>query len=82
MLRECILSDVSDAGARIEVDGAQPLPDTFVLFLSQNGAARRGCRVAWRDRKHTGVKFERPPATRLGQAKRFAPVPSAEVEST
>jgi hypothetical protein len=81
-LRECILSDVSDAGARIEVDGPQPLPDTFVLFLSQNGAARRNCRVAWRDGKHNGVKFERSPARRLGKANRLAPVPSAEVEHT
>jgi hypothetical protein len=35
-----------------------------MLLLSGNGAARRACRVVWRQRKQIGVTFELPlPAT-------------------
>jgi PilZ domain len=56
--RGCRLSDVSDAGARIDVEAGITLPDHFMLLLSSNGAARRACRVVWRDAQQIGVKFE------------------------
>jgi PilZ domain len=62
--QRCRLSDVSATGARIEVEGAEKLPDRFVLFLSNNGSARRICRVIWRKPHQIGVKFE----TRHAQA--------------
>jgi hypothetical protein len=56
-LHPCILSDISDIGARLEVDETQPIPDHFMLFLSNNGAARRSCEVVWRQARQIGVKF-------------------------
>ena len=54
----CIVSDVSETGARIEIDDAASVPDCFVLLLSSNGAARRFCRAVWRKPHQIGVKFE------------------------
>src|SRR5664280_3361598 len=39
----CVVSDVSDTGARIDVQDSTTIPDHFVLMLSSNGAARRRC---------------------------------------
>ena len=55
----CTLSDVSDTGARVDVQDSTAIPDHFVLMLSSNGAARRFCRVVWRKPHQVGVKFER-----------------------
>ena len=55
----CALSDISDSGARIDVEDSSKVPDRFFLFLSSNGAARRVCRVVWRKPTQLGVKFER-----------------------
>ena len=67
-LHGCRLSDISQAGARIDVDEDMSLPDHFMLFLSNNGAARRACRVVWRNEQQIGVKFE----PRLGSAEKTA----------
>ena len=53
----CVVSDVSDTGARIDVQDSKVLPDHFVLMLTSNGAARRYCRVMWRKPTQVGVKF-------------------------
>ncbi len=55
----CVISDVSDTGARIDVQDSKTIPDYFVLMLSSNGAARRIYRVVWRKLTQMGVKFER-----------------------
>jgi hypothetical protein len=55
----CVVSDISDTGARIDVQDSTTIPDHFVLLLSSNGAARRFCRVVWRKPTQMGVKFER-----------------------
>ena len=56
-LHGCALSDMSDTGARIEIDDSEIIPDRFPLFLSGNGAARRICTVVWRKPKQMGVTF-------------------------
>jgi hypothetical protein len=56
--RACVLSDVSDSGARIEIDEPDDVPENFLLLLSNNGAARRACRVVWREQRQLGVRFE------------------------
>ena len=58
-LHGCVLSDISDSGARIDIENSKTLPDRFVLLLSSNGSARRTCRVVWRKPQQVGVKFER-----------------------
>jgi hypothetical protein len=55
---DCVVSDVSETGARIEINDGASVPDCFVLLLSSNGAARRFCRVVWRKPHQLGVKFE------------------------
>jgi len=55
----CVVSDVSDSGARIDVQDAKVLPDHFVLMLTSTGSARRFCRVMWRKPMQVGVKFAR-----------------------
>jgi hypothetical protein len=58
-LHGCVLSDISDSGARIDIDETKPIPDEFILLLTSNGAARRKCRVVWRKPRQLGVSFER-----------------------
>ena len=61
-LHGCALSDMSDTGARIDVEDSKTIPDRFLLLLSANGNAKRKCRVVWRKPRQVGVKFERKPA--------------------
>jgi hypothetical protein len=58
-LHGCVLSDISDSGARIDVEASKTLPDRFVLLLSSRGTPRRHCRVIWREPTQIGVTFER-----------------------
>jgi hypothetical protein len=53
----CVLSDVSETGARIAVEDSKTVPDRFVLLLSGNGSARRPCNVVWREPHQVGVRF-------------------------
>jgi hypothetical protein len=56
--QSCLLSDMSETGARIDVENAAEVPERFMLLLSANGAARRPCRVVWRTPTQIGVRFE------------------------
>jgi hypothetical protein len=58
-LHGCVLSDISDTGARLDVEDAASLPDRFMLLLSGTGSARRRCRIVWRAPAQVGVAFER-----------------------
>ena len=58
-LHGCVLSDVSDTGARLDVDDSEAVPEHFMLLLSGTGSARRSCRVVWRQPGQIGVVFER-----------------------
>ncbi len=53
----CSISDISESGARLSLEGEQALPDTFMLLLTRNGGARRQCRMIWRDGLTMGVEF-------------------------
>lgn len=56
--KDCQLFDISDTGARLEVDEPTTVPDRFLLWLAKNGAARRTCQIVWREENHIGVRFE------------------------
>jgi hypothetical protein len=58
---KCMLSDVSNTGARITTGGDLETPPEFILFLSAEGKTRRKCRVVWRDGASLGVEFSRGP---------------------
>ena len=57
-LHGCVLADISDSGARLDVEDSKAVPDHFMLLLSGTGAARRTCRVIWRAPAQVGVAFE------------------------
>ncbi len=57
--RSCILLDVSQTGAKLEIEGS---PDVlrareFFLLLSSTGLAFRRCELVWVDGSQVGVKF-------------------------
>ena len=54
-----MLSDISDTGARLDVPYPDKVPDRFMLWLTETGAARRTCHVVWRKLRQIGVRFER-----------------------
>ncbi len=54
----CVVADISDSGARLDVDTPDSVPDRFILLLSKNGHARRICRTVWRSSSQIGVQFE------------------------
>ena len=53
----CMLSDISESGARLTGLGPGAVPDAFTLHLSEAGRLYRRCRVVWRVRKDIGVAF-------------------------
>lgn len=54
---DCLLRNISDAGACLEVASPIGVPETFILVIEKDGL-RRSCRVAWRSAKRIGVRFE------------------------
>ena len=53
---DCVVRNVTNVGARIEIANTIELPDS--LGLSFNGGFTvRPCRVAWRSVTETGVQF-------------------------
>ncbi|MGH6769058.1 MAG: PilZ domain-containing protein [Xanthobacteraceae bacterium] len=56
---QCMLSDVSNSGAKIAVSDDHELPEEFILILSPGGGTRRNCRVVWREGGRLGVEFFR-----------------------
>jgi hypothetical protein len=56
--RSCFIADISDTGARLEVEDIHTIPDKFVLLLAATNAPKRQCKVVWRDADVMGVQFE------------------------
>ncbi len=76
-LQGCAISDISETGARIDVEDADAVPDRVELLLSGNGAARRKCQVVWRQPKQIGVRF----APRLADADKAGLVPTIDADT-
>jgi hypothetical protein len=53
----CVVRNLSDTGACLEVPDTLGIPDTFKLKVEPNGACS-DCRVAWRLAKRVGVVFD------------------------
>lgn len=54
--RTCMITDLSDTGARLYSDAG--MPDAFLLSVfGDNGEVRRECRVVWRLGGELGVEF-------------------------
>jgi PilZ domain-containing protein len=55
---DCILRDISEGGARLELhSGSDHVPEAFDLAIFPS-TRRRSCSVAWRHDKQIGVTFE------------------------
>src|SRR5438445_10504911 len=57
--RRCVLLDVSQTGAKIEVEGTLDVLQAkeFFLLLSSTGLAYRRCELVWIDGTTAGVHF-------------------------
>jgi hypothetical protein len=58
--RDCTVVDISDYGARIEMDAAADTPDRFPITMTARGYPYRRCRVVWRSDSELGVEFDHP----------------------
>jgi hypothetical protein len=56
-LAYCLITDISDGGVRIYLNGLD-VPDEFVLLLSGDGPAKDGrYKVVWREDDEVGAKY-------------------------
>jgi hypothetical protein len=53
---DCIVKNVSDTGALLEVTSPVGIPERFTLVIPQDNIAKP-CRVMWRKEKRIGVAF-------------------------
>lgn len=56
----CVVRDISDQGARLQVANVSNVPDSFELLVELDGL-EAGCAVAWRKGSEVGVSFAAPP---------------------
>jgi len=54
----CILLDISEGGAKLQVTDSDNIPDHFILIFSKQGSPRRACKVVWKAFHLIGVQFE------------------------
>jgi hypothetical protein len=57
--RQCVVQDLSSAGAKITVDDASVMTGRLRLAFSRDARTGRSCEVVWRRGKSLGVKFVR-----------------------
>jgi PilZ domain len=64
--RTCLLLDISDTGARLEVEGSTSAlkAKEFFLVLSSTGLAFRRCQLVWVDGSTVGVHFIKKSASK------------------
>lgn len=70
--RNCLMEDVSDAGAKLTIEGSVEglhLKE-FFLLLSSTGLAYRRCELSWLNGNQIGVVFLKPGQKRKKLARR------------
>ncbi len=60
-LRDCMLADISESGAKLKLSTAMEIPDNFRLLLTRDGHSNRLCQVVWREGVDVGIKFAAHP---------------------
>ena len=53
---DCVIKNMSETGAALEVESPVGIPNEFTLFIKPE-STKRNCRVAWRSAKRIGVQF-------------------------
>ena len=64
---ECVVRDISESGARIQVSSAVTIPEHFDLVIPQRNQ-REKSRVMWQHGTEIGLAFQRDPARKPQQA--------------
>jgi hypothetical protein len=54
---ECIVRNISETGACLEVESSISIPDAFTLIIKPE-YLKRACKVAWRANGRMGVRFD------------------------
>jgi hypothetical protein len=57
--RQCVVQNISSAGAQITVDNAAALPAMLRLAFARDARTGHRCQVVWRRGSSAGVKFVR-----------------------
>ena len=57
--RQCVVQDISSAGAKISLDDAANLPGTLRLAFARDARTGHKCQVVWRRGRSAGLKFVR-----------------------
>lgn len=52
---ECVIRNLSDTGAKLEVSSVKAIPQTFDLMVPRHRP--QSCRVAWRSIRELGIEF-------------------------
>lgn len=65
---DCIITDVSENGARVELDGAFALPEFVVLKVVMTGETKRA-RVVWKRDNSAGLSYVIERKSGFGNAK-------------
>jgi len=53
---DCIVRNLSETGASLEIANPVGVPDEFILLIKPESLKRK-CRVAWRSANRIGVQF-------------------------
>jgi hypothetical protein len=59
---DCLVRNISDAGAKLVFSFPVPIPSVFDLIIEQKGS-NRYTRIVWRSRMEVGVLFQSTDAT-------------------
>ncbi|KJC60171.1 pilus assembly protein PilZ [Bradyrhizobium sp. LTSPM299] len=54
---DCMVRNISETGAALEVVTPLSIPDKFTLYVPSD-QLKRQCRIVWRKEKRIGVTFE------------------------
>ncbi|MFC5068741.1 PilZ domain-containing protein [Flaviflagellibacter deserti] len=72
----CVVRDVSQEGALVQLLRPVRLPPQFVLDIEGNLPVRRLCSLTWQNEDMAGIKFEAAPMTDPADVIDVSPVPS------
>ncbi len=56
---ECIVTEISERGARLSVPNAESIPDTFTLIFVRSATVQRHCTVVSREPGHLSVEMSK-----------------------
>jgi hypothetical protein len=57
--KPCSFADVSEGGARLQIEDAEAVPGEVELRVAEN-AEGRPCHVVWRSKTEVGLRFDQP----------------------